>query len=217
MIQVLLADDQALIREGIRQLLTLSGEIEVIAEADEGTKALELIRAKKPQVALLDVRMPGLTGVEVTQRLQKLGDPTPVILLTTFDDDTALLDGVRAGIKGHLLKDIGSAQLLEAIRTVSQGGTLILPALTQRAETFVKGAEETFEAAAMPDTLTDREAEVLRLLAGGYSNREIADALGMVEGTAKNHVSNILSKLGVRDRTRAVLKAIALGWLTSPR
>jgi len=183
MIRVVLADDQALVREGIRQLLTLSGKIEVAGEASDGREALEMVRKLSPEVALLDVRMPGLTGVEVARELQKAGDTTPIILLTTFDDDEALLDGVRAGVRGHLLKDIGTTELVNAITAVAKGETLILPALTERAKAFVKAEGATFEAAELPDKLTLREAEVLRMMAGGYSNKEIADALGMVEGS----------------------------------
>ena len=213
MIRVLIADDQTLVRQGIRGLLELSGEVEVVGEAEEGAAALAHIRAHKPDIALLDVRMPRLTGVDVVRALRQGGDATPVILLTTFDDDEALLEGVRAGISGYLLKDVGSEQLVAALRAVACGETLILPAVSERAERYVKRQAATFDAAELPERLTRREAEVLRLMAGGYSNREIGDALGATEGTVKNHASSILSKLGVRDRTRAVLKALEKGWL----
>jgi len=213
MIRVLIADDQTLVRQGIRGLLELSGEVEVVSEAEDGAGALQQIRSVRPQVALLDVRMPRLSGVDVVRSLRQGGDATPIILLTTFDDDEALLEGVRAGIAGYLLKDVGSEELLQALREVALGHTLILPAVSERAARFVRKEGTSFEAAELPDRLTPRELEVLRLMAGGFSNREIAQALGAAEGTIKNHASSVLSKLGVRDRTRAVLKALEMGWL----
>jgi DNA-binding NarL/FixJ family response regulator len=213
MIRVLIADDQTLVRQGIRGLLQLSGEVEVVGELEDGATALQQIRSLRPDVALLDVRMPRLTGLDVLRALRQGGDATPVILLTTFDDDEVLLEGVRGGIAGFLLKDVGADQLVQALRTVAGGGTLILPAVSERAARYVKRQGTTFEAAELPDRLTRREQEILRLMAGGYSNREIAEALGTAEGTIKNHASSILSKLGVRDRTRAVLKALEMGWL----
>jgi DNA-binding NarL/FixJ family response regulator len=211
--RIFLADDQTLIRQGIRGLLELDKELEIVGEADNGDAAVEQILALKPDVALLDVRMPGKDGVAVVAELRKRGNQTPAILLTTFDDEAVLLDGVRAGIAGYLLKDVSLEVLSDALRTVAAGKTLILPAVTERAARTVKKEGTTFEAADMPDVLSDREREVLRLIAGGYSNREIADALGTAEGTVKNQVSSVLSKLGVRDRTRAVLKALEMGWL----
>jgi DNA-binding NarL/FixJ family response regulator len=213
-IRIVLADDQALVRQGIRALIELTHEVEVVAEAENGDEALRQIRKHRPAVALLDVRMPGMTGVEVLTALRKLGDATPVVLLTTFDDEAVLLEGVRAGVSGYLLKDIDIDKLVDALRTVVDGGTLILPAVTEQAQRYLLERPAEFEAAELPDRLTPREIEVLRLMAGGYSNREIADALGTSEGTVKNQASSILSKLGVRDRTRAVFKAIELGWLT---
>jgi len=212
-IRVLLADDQMLIRQGIRGLLELTKKVQVVAEAEDGEDALTQVLALKPDIALLDVRMPRKTGIEVVQALRAKKDETPVILLTTFDDEQVLLDGVRAGIAGFLLKDVSADELLKAIETVAKGGTLILPGITERAKKYVKAAGNAFEAAELPDTLSARELEVLRLMAGGYSNREIADALGTAEGTVKNQASSIMSKLGVRDRTRAVLKALEKGWL----
>lgn len=213
MIRVLLADDQMLIRQGIRGLLELTPKVKVVGEAEDGDDALKKIEALAPEIALLDVRMPGKTGIEVVQALRAKGNETPVILLTTFDDETVLLEGVRAGISGFLLKDVSAEELVKALEVVAKGGTLILPGITERAKKYVKAAGNTFEAAELPDNLSARELEVLRLMAGGYSNREIADALGTAEGTVKNQASSILSKLGVRDRTRAVLKALEKGWL----
>jgi len=212
MIRVLVADDQALVRQGIARLLELSGEVSVVAEASDGEEALAQILALTPEVALLDVRMPRRNGVEVLRELRRLGNATPVLFLTTFDDDQVLLEGVRLGVAGYLLKDMGAPELVQAIRAVHGGESLILPAVSERAARFVSGGV-SFEAAALADRLTAREAEVLRWIARGCSNREIAEALGSAEGTVKNQASSILSKLGVRDRTRAVLKALELGWL----
>jgi DNA-binding NarL/FixJ family response regulator len=147
------------------------------------------------------------------RELRASSELPPTILLTTFDDDEALLEGVKAGARGYLLKDVTLEQLTGAIRTVAGGGTLIRPAVTERVLRGLEHVRREFEALSPPDPLTKRELEILRLMAGGYSNREIADALGTAEGTVKNHASSILSKLGVRDRTRAVLKALELGYI----
>jgi len=213
MIRVVLVDDQTLVRRGIRSLLELAGDIDIAAEAGDGDEALAIIRRERPDAVLLDVRMPKRTGIEVLQVLQSSNELPPTILLTTFDDDEALLDGVKAGARGYLLKDVSLEQLTEAIRTVAGGGTLIRPAVTERVLRGLEHVRRDFESLSPPDPLTKRELEILRLMAGGYSNREIADALGTAEGTVKNHASSILSKLGVRDRTRAVLKALELGYI----
>jgi DNA-binding NarL/FixJ family response regulator len=213
MIRVVLVDDQTLVRRGIRSLLELAGDIDVAAEASDGDEAVSIIRRERPDAVLLDVRMPKRTGIEVLQALQASNELPPTILLTSFDDDEALLDGVKAGARGYLLKDVSLEQLTEAIRTVAGGGTLIRPAVTERVLRGLEHIRRDFESLNPPDPLTKRELEILRLMAGGYSNREIADALGTAEGTVKNHASSILSKLGVRDRTRAVLKALELGYI----
>ena len=225
MIRVMLVDDQTLIRQGIRSLLELTKDIQVVAEAEDGETALHTLRKmsapERPEVLLLDVRMPKKTGLEVLSQLPMLttlGDtPLAAILLTTFDDDAVALEGIRLGARGFLLKDVSLEQLTEAIRTVAGGGTLFSPAITDRVLRGLprlgldpRGAP-AFSASETPDAMTKRELEVLRLLASGANNREIALALGAAEGTIKNHVSNVLSKLGVRDRTRAVLRALELG------
>jgi DNA-binding NarL/FixJ family response regulator len=210
-IRVALVDDQTLVRQGIRSLLELSDDIEVVVEAADGEEAVRVIAETRPDVVLLDVRMPKRSGLDVLRDLRDAGRGVPAILLTTFDDDAVALEGVRAGAKGFLLKDVSLEQLTETIRTVAGGGSLIRPAVTERVMRGIEGARPAFDSLDPPDALTPRETEVLRLMAGGYSNREIADALGTAEGTVKNHASTILSKLGVRDRTRAVLKALELG------
>ncbi len=213
MIRVLVADDQTLVREGICKLLALLPDVEVAAQAADGRQALAAIETASPDVALLDIRMPGLSGIEVVRELERRGLATPCILLTTFDDPELVIEGLRAGARGYLLKDVTLATLGEAIRTVHAGGSAIQPGLSERMLRALGDRRPTFDALPDPEPLSAREREILRLLAAGCSNREVAEALGLSEGTVKNHVSNILGKLGVRDRTRAVLKAAELGWL----
>jgi DNA-binding NarL/FixJ family response regulator len=210
-IKVMLVDDQNLVRKGVRSLLELSSEIEVIAEAADGAEAIRMIPEVGPDVVLLDMRMPGLSGLDVLRELSRNQTLPPTIILTTFDDDEMVLAGIQSGAKGYLLKDIALADLVSAIRTVAEGGTIVKPAVTQRLLKGLANLKNEFSSLDQPDPLTDRETEILRLMAGGYSNKEIANSLGVAEGTVKNHVSNILSKMGVRDRTRAVLKAFELG------
>ncbi len=215
MIRILLADDQTLVRQGIRSLLELTPDIRVTHEAADGEEALAALRANGGafDVVLLDVRMPRKTGLETLAALPTVGAAPPCILLTTFDDDSVAFEGIRLGARGFLLKDVTLEQLADAIRTVASGGTLVKPAITERILAGLERSPPRFEAAELPERLTPRETEVLRLLASGASNKEIATALGTVEGTVKNQVSSIISKLGVRDRTRAVLKGIELGLL----
>ena len=215
MIRVLLVEDQTLVREGLDRLLSLTDDITVVDRAVDGEDALVKLRLSSPDVMLLDVRMPKMSGLDVLRSLQGSDDATPTILLTTFDDDVALLEGIRLGARGYLLKDVSLARLTEAIRLVAHGGTMISPVVTER---LLRGLQAAPLTAIRQDdqdgtALTPRETVVLRLMTGGYSNREIASALDLSDGTVKNHVSSILSKLGVRDRTRAVLKAIERGYV----
>jgi len=211
MIRVMLVDDQNLVRKGVRSLLELSEEIEVIAEAADGAEAVRSIPEVNPDVVLLDMRMPQMSGLEVLRTLSEAEKLPPTIILTTFDDDELVLAGIKAGARGYLLKDVALEDLVNAVRTVSEGGSMVKPAVTQRLLKGLENLKTDFYSLDRPDPLTEREIEILRLMAGGYSNKEIASSLGVAEGTIKNHVSNILSKMGVRDRTRAVLKAFELG------
>lgn len=212
-IRVALVDDQTLVRKGIRGLLELSDVVEVVAEADDGDGVVALVAQHAPDVVLMDMRMPRLSGADAIRALIAAGHQTPVIILTTFDDHEQVLDAIRAGAKGYLLKDVSLENLLQAIQSVAAGETMIQPAITEALLRGLSRQASGFESSDMPEPLTPRETEVIRLMAGGYSNREISVALSKSEGTIKNHVSNILAKLGVRDRTRAVLKAIELGAL----
>jgi len=211
MINVMLVDDQNLVRKGVRSLLELADEIEVIAEASDGAEAIRMIPEVAPDVVLLDMRMPGLSGLDVLRELSQNDTLPPTIILTTFDDDELVLAGIQYGARGYLLKDIALAELVSAIKTVAEGGSIVKPAVTQRLLKGLENLQNDFSSLDQPDPLTDRETEILRLMAGGYSNKEIANSLSVAEGTVKNHVSNILSKMGVRDRTRAVLKAFEMG------
>jgi DNA-binding NarL/FixJ family response regulator len=211
MIRVLLADDHNLVRQGIRTLLQISKSFEIVGEATDGEEALALIDRLRPQVVLLDVRMPKLTGIDVLRAARVRFPEVGILLLTTFDEDAVVLEAVRLGAQGFLLKDVSLEQLESAVRTVAAGGSLILPAVTERVLRGLEKEPTKFDCAELPDPLTPREREVLRLIAAGFSNREIAEASGTAEGTVKNQASSILSKLGVRDRTRAVLKALELG------
>ena len=207
MIRVFIADDQLLVRQGIRRLLELDRELEIVGEAEDGAETIERVPAAEPDVLLLDVRMPRKSGVDVLRELSALRALPPTLILTTFDDADVVLEGIRAGARGFMLKDVSYEQLINAIRAVAAGETVFQPAVTQRLLRAVPRSAERVE------ELTDREREVVRLMAGGYSNKEIAHALGTAEGTIKNHVSSILIKLGARDRTRAVLKALESGLL----
>ena len=210
-IRVCIADDQTLVRRGIRSLLELDPAIAVVGEASDGTEALALVEAAAPDVLLLDVRMPRLDGLGVLEALGARRAAPPVIVLTTFDDDELVLGAVARGARGFLLNDVTLDQLTAAIRTVADGGSVINPTITERVLRGIERLGAGFESLPQPEALTKREVEILRMMAAGYSNREIAAGCFVAEGTVKNHISNILSKLGVRDRTRAVLRALHLG------
>ena len=211
MIRVCLVDDQTLVRQGIKSLLELADDIEVIAEASDGEEGLAVIAQTEPDVVLLDLRMPKLDGLGVLRGLKSAKHIPPVLILTTFDDDALVLEGLKLGARGYLLKDVSLEQLVNAVHTLHEGRTLIQPAVTERILRGLGNLSADYPSLETPDPLTEREREVLRLMAGGYTNRDIADALGVSEGTVKNHVSSVLSKFGVKDRTRAVLKGLEQG------
>jgi len=204
-IRVLVADDHAVVRQGLRTLLELQDDVEVVAEAADGEEAVARAGEAQPDVALVDLVMPGLDGVAVIGRLREVSPATRSIVLTSFLDEDSLLPAIRAGAAGYLLKDVEPAELVRAIRAAHAGEALLSPAVTARLLERVARAEPE------PLPLTGREQEVLALVARGLSNKAIARELGLAEKTAKNHVSNILAKLGVDDRTQAALYAVRAG------
>ena len=219
-IRVMLADDQALVRSGFRMLIEAEDDIEVVGEAADGASALSMVRAMKPDVVLMDVRMPGMGGIEATAKVVAEHPASRVLILTTFDLDEYAFAGLRAGASGFLLKDTRPADLAAAIRTVAAGDAVVSPRVTKRMlELFATQmpSAATADGAAGDERLarlTTREAEVFRLLARGLSNAEIADELVVSETTVKTHVGSILAKLGVRDRVQAVVLAYETGVVT---
>jgi DNA-binding NarL/FixJ family response regulator len=214
-IRLLLVDDQTMFRSGMRMLLSSQPDFEVVGEAADGEEALQKCASLKPDVVLMDLRMPVLDGAAATRRL-KVGQPAiRVIVLTTFDEDAYIFDGLRAGAIGYLLKDAPTDKLYEAIRAASRGETVLQPSVAAKVLAQFTRLSEQVPAwsQALPDPLSGREVEILRLLASGATNRQIAAQLVLAEGTVKNHVTSILGKLGVADRTSAAMKAKELGLL----
>jgi DNA-binding NarL/FixJ family response regulator len=212
-IRLLLVDDQRLMRDGLRTLLDLEPDLAVVGEAEDGQSCLAAYDQLNPDVVLMDIRMPVMDGVEAIRRLREADPDARVIILTTFDDDAYVFDGLRAGALGYLLKDVSGNELAEAIRTVAAGGALIDPSVTRKVVAeFARLAHPVSPPrGGAQETLSDRELDVLRLLAEGRTNREIAAGLHLAEGTVKNYVSNILGKIDARDRTQAALRAHELG------
>jgi DNA-binding NarL/FixJ family response regulator len=207
----MLAEDQMLVREGIRALLGVSNKVDVVCEALNGTEVVDGIVRHQPDVLLLDIRMPVMNGIEALHAMRAANCMVPTIILTTFDDDELVLQGMNAGARGYLLKDVSLAGLIAAIEAVYAGGHYIQPIVTENILKGLAGMQGDFASCAEPEALSPKEVEILRLLAGGYSNKEISRVVHKSEGTVKNQVSAILAKLGVRDRTRAVLRAVELG------
>jgi DNA-binding NarL/FixJ family response regulator len=223
-IRVLLVDDQTLVRQGIRLLLEIEPDIQVVGQAANGREAIQQAEALHPEVVLMDVRMPEMDGVAATRELSVRFPEIGVIILTTFEDNEIVFEGLKAGARGYLLKDISSEEMAEAVRRVAAGEALIQPSITRKVlAEFSRLAEEAENSphsghatgenpvSVLPEPLTRREQQVLQAIAKGFSNREIAQQLVITEGTVKNHVSNLIAKLEVRDRTQAVLKAQELG------
>jgi DNA-binding NarL/FixJ family response regulator len=211
-IRVVIADDQALVRDGMRMMLTVEPDIEVVGEAGDGREAVEVVRHTAPDVVLMDVRMPELDGIEATRRLVAAASPSRVLVLTTFDLDEYVYAAMLAGASGFLLKDARREQLVAAVRTVVSGDLLVAPAVTRRlVEDFCRRPPPTAGIPEAAADLTDRELDVARAIARGLSNAEIAQELYLGETTVKSHVANILAKLSLRDRVQIVVFAYESG------
>ena len=210
-IRVLIADDQALVRSGFRLILETRSDMEVVGEAEDGRQAVTLAQELEPDVVLMDVRMPNVDGIEATRRIVESGSGARIVVLTTFDVDDYVYAAIRAGASGFLLKDVRPADLIDAIRLIADGNALLGPTVTRRLlDRFAEAPRVEVETAATK-SLTAREREILRLIASGLSNAEIAERLYLGETTVKTHVSSVLRKLGVRDRVQAVIVAFDVG------
>ena len=212
-IRVVIADDQALFREGLRTLLSTRPEVDVVGEAANGLEALAMVAQLQPAVVLMDLQMPEMDGIQATARMRDRHPEIPVLVLTTFDDDANLFGALRAGAAGYLLKDVSSETLVAAMQAATRGESFLQSTVTGRVvAAFARLMEDGgVRAQALVLPLSPREREILALLGTGASNKEIADRINLAEGTVKNHVTNILSKLDVRDRTQAALRARQLG------
>jgi DNA-binding NarL/FixJ family response regulator len=215
-VRVLIADDQALVRSGFRLIVESRPDLEVVGEAENGSQTVDLASELDPDVILLDIRMPEMDGIEATKRIVASGSRARILVLTTFDHDEYVYGAIRAGASGFLLKDVRPLDLVDAIRLIASGSALLGPTVTQRLlERFADTHDADAPSVAI-ESLTEREHEILRLLARGLSNAEIATELVLSETTVKTHVSNVLRKLGVRDRVQAVIAAYDAG-LARPR
>jgi len=217
-IRVLIADDQQMLRDGFRVILESEPDLEVVGEAPDGAEAVRQAQLLRPDVVLMDIRMPELDGLAATEQLMGMSDPPRVVVLTTFDQNEYVVRALRAGASGFLLKDAPSSRLVAAVRAAAGGDSLIEPSITRRlVERFAEPVEDPARVPELMGQLTDREREILRLVARGLSNAEIAEETVIAETTVKTHVARILTKLGVRDRVQAVVLAYDTGFVTRPR
>lgn len=211
MIRVVIADDQAMVRSGLRALLTEDPDIEVVAEAENGRAAVDAVLAYQPEVVLMDIRMPVLDGLEATRRLASAGSPAKVLVITTFDLDEYVFEALRSGASGLLLKDATADDLVRAVKTLAAGEAMLDPTVTRRVIDAFARIPNAGPVSDLRDVLTEREIEVLKLLASGLSNAEIGSQLYISPATAKTHISSILTKLHLRDRVQAVVYAYENG------
>jgi DNA-binding NarL/FixJ family response regulator len=212
-VRVLVVDDEAIVRDGLKAIIDLEDDLVVVAEAGDGVEALAAVRDHQPDVALVDVQMPTMDGIELTRRLTALADPPKVVVLTTFDQNEYVYEAMRAGASGFLLKDVRRGQLTDAVRAVVRGDTLLAPSITRRlVEQFCRTGTAAQRSLA---SLTPREREVLTLIGQGLSNSEMAGALFVSDSTVKTHVARVLAKLGLRDRAQAVIVAYETGLVRS--
>ena len=211
-IRVLIVDDQALVRAGFRMILDAQPDLEVVGEAADGSTAIDAVRTLRPDVVLMDIRMPGVDGIEATRRLTEANVPSKIVILTTYDLDEYVFDALAAGASGFLLKHVPPEELVRGVRVAASGEALLAPSITKRLiEEFAKHRAPVRAGGTDLNTLTDREQEVIRLLARGLSNPEIARELKVGDATVKTHVAHVLDKLGLRDRVQAVIFAYEVG------
>ncbi|MCB9076930.1 MAG: response regulator transcription factor [Anaerolineaceae bacterium] len=208
--KVVICDDQAIIRDGLEMLLKLEKDIEVLGQAQDGSEAVEMVQKTQPDLVLMDLKMPGLNGIEATRQIRAHYPHTKVLVLTTYDDDEWVFDAIRAGASGYLLKDTPREEVIKAVRGTVTGKTFLDPAVAGKVLTQVAGSH-AHASTLLTDKLTEREADVLRLVARGFTNADIAERLHLSEGTVRNHVSAIFAKLEVSDRTQAAVIAIQHG------
>jgi len=208
--RIIICDDQAIVRDGLAMLLKLDREIEIVGIAQDGAEAVEFVEREQPDLVLMDLKMPGMNGIEATRRIRTHYPEVKVLVLTTYDDDEWVFDAIRAGASGYLLKDTPYTEVAAAIKGTMAGGAYTDPAVTEKLIRVVAG-QQTLPATQITDKLTEREVDVLKVLAQGLNNAAIAEKLYLSEGTVRNHVSAILAKLDVTDRTQAVVMALKYG------
>jgi len=211
MIRVIICDDQAIIRDGLEMLLKLEHDIEVLGQAQDGAEAIALVEKFQPDLVLMDLKMPGLNGIEATRQIRANYPQVKVLVLTTYDDDEWVFDAIRAGASGYLLKDTPREEVIKAVKGTALGKTFVDPSVAGKLLNQVAGKPATPSATLLTDKLTERETDVLRLVARGFTNADIAERLHLSEGTVRNHVSAIFAKLEVSDRTQAAVIAIQHG------
>lgn len=209
--KIILVEDETLVRLGLCELLKLKETYEIVGQAEDGSGAVQLILQAPADVVLMDVRLPGLSGVDVLKEVRDRGSATPIILVTTFDDDEMFFRAIQAGANGFIRKDSTLAELTACIDKVIAGERVFRPSVTHGTRMAIEAFQPRFESSELPEPLTKKEAEVLALMTAGLSNKEIAESMGVAEATIKTHASAIFSKLGVRDRVRAVLKGLEIG------
>jgi DNA-binding NarL/FixJ family response regulator len=211
--KILLIEDETLVRLGLCELLRLNANYEIVGQAEDGVRAVDLLMSVPSDVVLMDVRLPGHSGVDVLKIVRDRGLATPIILVTTFDDDEVFFRAIQAGANGFIRKDSSLAELTSCIDKVISGERVFRPSVTRTARSGLEALQPKFESLDLPEPLTKKEAEVLSLMTTGMSNKEIAESLGVTEATIKTHASTIFAKLGVRDRVRAVLKGLEIGYI----
>lgn len=211
--RILLVEDETLVRLGLCELLKLNPDYEIVGQAEDGVRAVDILMSIPSDVVLMDVRLPGQSGVDVLKGVRDRGFTTPIILVTTFDDDETFFRAIQVGANGFLRKDSSLAELTSCIDRVISGERVFRPSVTRTARSGLEALQPKFESLDLPEPLTKKEAEVLSLMTAGMSNKEIAESLGVTEATIKTHASTIFAKLGVRDRVRAVLKGLEIGYI----